>query len=65
MKELDILLERYARAHLPGASAEQRHLFEQFLELPDPVLADYLLGSGQPERPEWAPLIGLIVERSD
>jgi antitoxin CptB len=65
MKELDILLEGYARTHLPGASAEQRRLFEQFLELPDPVLADYLLRSGQPERAEWAPLIGLIVERSD
>src|SRR6201985_3167519 len=65
MKELDILLERFARAHLETASAEQRRLFEQFLEVPDPVLAAYLLRSGQPSRPEWVPLIGLIVERSD
>jgi succinate dehydrogenase flavin-adding protein (antitoxin of CptAB toxin-antitoxin module) len=64
MKELDILLERYARAYLAGASEEQRRIFEQFLELPDPVLADYLLGSGRPDRPEWARLVGLIAERS-
>ena len=51
MKELDVLLERFARSMLPGASAEQRALFARFLELPDPVLADYLLGQpvmGQP-----------------
>ena len=46
-----MLLERFARSMLPGASAEQRALFARFLELPDPVLADYLLGQpvmGQP-----------------
>jgi antitoxin CptB len=65
MKELDILLERYARAYLPEASQEERAVFEQFLELPDPVLADYLLGFGEPSRPEWARLVGRIIGRSD
>jgi succinate dehydrogenase flavin-adding protein (antitoxin of CptAB toxin-antitoxin module) len=61
MKELDILLERYARAYLPAASVEQCHVFEQFLQLPDPVLADYLLAACLPERPEWAQLVGQIL----
>jgi antitoxin CptB len=44
MKELDVLLERFARRELPGASAGQRQTLARFLELPDPVLVDYLLG---------------------
>jgi antitoxin CptB len=48
MKELDVLLERFARSYLADADAEARALFERFLELPDPVLADYLLGDAVP-----------------
>jgi antitoxin CptB len=66
MKELDILLERFARAELPTASATQRTHFARFLELPDPVLMDYLLGqpgSGPviPPEPELAELARRIV----
>jgi antitoxin CptB len=66
MKELDILLERFARAELPTADAAQRTLFARFLELPDPVLVDYLLGQpgmGQelPPDPELAALIKRII----
>jgi succinate dehydrogenase flavin-adding protein (antitoxin of CptAB toxin-antitoxin module) len=60
MKELDVLLERFARRELPGASAEQRHTFTRFLELPDPVLVDYLLGQAIPPDPELAGLIARI-----
>ncbi len=56
MKELDILLERFARRELPSASDEQRRVFRDFLELPDPELADYLLGQGVPVQPELASL---------
>jgi antitoxin CptB len=56
MKELDVLLERFARAELPRASEEQRRAFARFLELPDPVLVDYLLGQGIPPEPELAAL---------
>jgi antitoxin CptB len=58
MKELDILLERFARAHLPVASAQQRQTFERLLELPDPLLVDYLLGH---ERPADAALAALVL----
>jgi succinate dehydrogenase flavin-adding protein (antitoxin of CptAB toxin-antitoxin module) len=44
MKELDVLLERYVRSHLLTASASERRTLTQLLDLPDPVLADYLLG---------------------
>jgi antitoxin CptB len=60
MKELDILLERYARTLLPGASADQRLTFERLLELTDPVLADYLLGQVSPADPQMVGLTQLI-----
>src|SRR3569833_1603834 len=61
MKELDILLERFARAELPTASPTQRTNNTHFLELPDPVLMDYLLGQPGlgpviPPEPELADL---------
>ncbi len=61
MKELDVLLERFARSILPTASAEQRTTFARFLELPDPVLVDYLLGQGVPPEPELAELVRHII----
>jgi succinate dehydrogenase flavin-adding protein (antitoxin of CptAB toxin-antitoxin module) len=56
MKELDVLLERFARAVLPSATAEQRDTLARFLELPDPVLVDYLLGQATPPEPDMAEL---------
>jgi antitoxin CptB len=60
MKELDVLLERFARGELPGASAGQRQTLARFLELPDPVLVDYLLGQAIPPDPELASLVAQI-----
>ena len=59
MKELDLLLERFARARLPLADAQQHRRFEALLELPDPVLAAYLLGGEAPE-PELGSLVAQI-----
>lgn len=44
MKELDVLLTRYLREDWPHADAASRDAFERLLELPDPLLADYLFG---------------------
>jgi succinate dehydrogenase flavin-adding protein (antitoxin of CptAB toxin-antitoxin module) len=44
MKELDVLLERYVRSRLPQAGAAERQVLIRLLDLPDPQLADYLLG---------------------
>jgi len=56
MKELDVLLERFARSELSQATSEQRSIFARFLELPDPLLVDYLLGQVTPPEPELAEL---------
>jgi len=47
MKELDLLLSGWLQHHYPQATSEQRRLFGQLLELPDPELAAYLLGHAQ------------------
>ena len=48
MKELDVLLERFARRFLAQAPAGERRAFERLLNLPDPLLAAYLLGETRP-----------------
>jgi succinate dehydrogenase flavin-adding protein (antitoxin of CptAB toxin-antitoxin module) len=60
MKELDVLLERFARRELPEASPRQREVLGRFLELPDPVLVDYLLGQAIPPDRELAELVQRI-----
>ena len=56
MKELDVMLDGFARATLPGAGAEERALLSELLAQPDPLLAAWLLGDATP--PE-APRAGL------
>jgi antitoxin CptB len=60
MKELDLLLERYARAGWPTAAAADRRAFEALLELPDPLLAGYLLAGDAPADPALAQLVARI-----
>ncbi len=60
MKELDVLLERYARAALAALPGPQRQVLARFLELPDPVLADYLIHGTVPPDPDFARLAGAI-----
>jgi antitoxin CptB len=54
MKELDILLARYVRERLPTASSDERAAFAEFLELPDPDIARYLLAGDVPDDPRHA-----------
>ena len=60
MKELDLVLERFARGTLPGASAAERGLLAELLELPDPLLAQYLLGDAAPAGARLAALVTRI-----
>jgi succinate dehydrogenase flavin-adding protein (antitoxin of CptAB toxin-antitoxin module) len=57
MKELDLLLERFVRGELPVADPRRRKTLARLLELPDPVLVDYLLGQGFPTETELAELV--------
>ena len=43
-READLLLGRFADAHLAGMDAGQLARFEALLELPDPDLVDWLTG---------------------
>jgi antitoxin CptB len=60
MKELDVLLGRFAREALPGAAAGDREAFAELLTLPDPVLAGYLLGGELPREPHLVQLVERI-----
>ena len=60
LKELDLLLERFARGPLAQASRAERARFEQLLSLPDPQLADYLLAGITPGEPALAHLVRRI-----
>ncbi|HEY4215397.1 MAG TPA: succinate dehydrogenase assembly factor 2 [Steroidobacteraceae bacterium] len=61
MKELDVVLDRFARAAIPQLSGPGRVTLASFLELPDPVLAGYLLHGEVPADPEYARLVGSIL----
>ena len=43
-KENDLLMGRFADAHLDGFDAEQLDLYEAILELPDPDLMGWISG---------------------
>jgi antitoxin CptB len=57
MKELDELLSRYAKDRFASAPAGQQAAFEALLALPDPQIADYLLGYGTPPDPDLAAVV--------
>ncbi|HET6320827.1 MAG TPA: succinate dehydrogenase assembly factor 2 [Hyphomicrobium sp.] len=60
-KEMDIILGRYAEAHLPGMGADGLDLFERFLALPDPVLTLWFSqGATDAEAGELAPLVAAL-----
>ena len=60
MKELDVLLERYAQSPKFPANPAECGTFARLLDLPDPHLAAYLLGHDVPGDPELAGLVRRI-----
>ena len=60
MKELDVVLGRYASAALAQAGHAERQLLARLLERPDPELAGYFLGGEVPPEPEMAALVTRI-----
>jgi len=53
-------LERYVRSQLANASSEERAALTELLELPDPLLADYLFGHTPATEPHVARLVAAI-----
>ena len=60
MKELDVLLDRFARERYELMSSDDQRAFARLLDLPDPDLADYFFGHVTPPEPELARLTRLI-----
>jgi antitoxin CptB len=56
MKELDLLLLRYLRERLAQGASAERDAFADFLELPDPLIARYLIAGDVPADPRHAAL---------
>ena len=63
MKELDLILQSWLERRYAAASADERTLFAQFLELPDPEIAGYLLGRATPRDPALAALVEQLASR--
>jgi len=63
-KELDLLLERYVRREYSRATAAEQGAFAQLLDLPDPLLTDYLLGYATPDQLDVACVVTRIATDS-
>jgi antitoxin CptB len=64
MKELDLLLTGYLREHWAQAGAAERAAFERILELPDPLLAAYLMERETPPDPDLQSLLAVLRGRA-
>jgi len=60
MKELDVALLGYLERHYDTASAEERRIFADLLELQDLQLHSYIIGRETPPDPAVAQVIGKI-----
>jgi antitoxin CptB len=60
MKELDLLLSGYLVERWSGASTVERAAFERILELPDPLLAAYLMEREVPSDPALFDLLAIL-----
>ena len=47
-KEMDLLMGSFADAHLSGFGSEQLDRYEALLDVPEPVVYDWILGRSQP-----------------
>jgi antitoxin CptB len=56
MKELDFLLLRFLRNQFAVRASDERAAFAEFLELPDPDIARYLIAGDVPEDSRYAAL---------
>lgn len=63
MKELDLLLTGYLRDQWAQAGAAEKAAFERILELPDPLLAAYLMEREAPSDPDLQSLLAVLRKR--
>ena len=65
MKELNLLLLGYLERRYDGASEQERSIFSELLELPDPELHAYLLGRETPGNVAVADVLRAIRDAVD
>ena len=51
MKELDLVMGAFAERYLPAMDADRLDRLEELLEVPEPVLYDWLTGAATPPAP--------------
>ena len=60
-KELDLILGNFLQTRYPKLSAPDQRNFARLLECPDPQLNDWLCKKIQPDHPDIARLVKLIL----
>jgi antitoxin CptB len=59
-KEMDVILGRFAVAHVPGMTPGELDDFERFIALPDPLLTEWFERRGKPDEAVFARLVGAL-----
>jgi antitoxin CptB len=60
MKELDVLLEAYLNDEFGEVELAEQRAFVALLELPDPILAAYIMGRSSPDTEEQRRVIDAL-----
>jgi succinate dehydrogenase flavin-adding protein (antitoxin of CptAB toxin-antitoxin module) len=60
MLELDLAFERFLDNGYARLSDQQRDLFLQLLEYPDPTLLEWIMGKAEPDQEALAELVAQI-----
>ena len=61
MREMDLLLGRFADAHIGDLSDHDLADFEALMELPDGDLLDFITGLAPPAAEQQTPLLNAII----
>jgi antitoxin CptB len=59
-KEMDVVIGRYAVAHLPAMTPGELADFERFIAEPDPLITAWFEHRAQPEDEAFARLVGAL-----
>lgn len=62
VREMDLVLGRFADAHLPTMNEDDLAEFERLLDVPDPQAFAWLIGAEEPPREFQTPLFARLRE---
>jgi antitoxin CptB len=60
VREMDLVLGRFADAHLPTMSDDELAEFERLLDVPDPQAFSWIIGAEEPPREFLTPLFARV-----